>query len=95
MSKRFGKKKSELKVQGKMVASITGAKMFDDYKDACMRWANDLAERRGTNKFQICSVKPDEIKNFLERVAMTHRPDTVHHQYLGFRYPAAKKSVVY
>ncbi|ACV63252.1 hypothetical protein Dtox_2443 [Desulfofarcimen acetoxidans DSM 771] len=61
-----------------MDASVTGSKTFDDYKDVCMRWAKDLAERRGTSKFQICSVKPEEIKNFLDRIAMTHRPDTVH-----------------
>ena len=61
-----------------MLLSVTGAKTFDDYRNACMRWAEDLAERRGTTKFQICDVKPEEIHNFLERIKLTHRPDTVH-----------------
>lgn len=79
MSRRFGESKETIKNQGKMAESVAGAKTYDDYRAACMRWAEDLAERRGTKKFQICSVKPEEIKNFLERIALTHRPETVHH----------------
>lgn len=79
MSRRFGESKEKIKNQGKMAESVAGAKTYDDYRSACMRWAEDLAERRGTKKFQICSVKPEEIKNFLERIALTHRPETVHH----------------
>ncbi|WP_027365095.1 hypothetical protein [Desulfotruncus alcoholivorax] len=78
MSRRFGESKATIKNQGKMAKAMTGAKTYDDYRAACMRWAEDLAERRGSSKFQICSVKPEEIKNFLERIAMTHRPETVH-----------------
>lgn len=79
MSRRFCESKVKIKDQGKMAGAITGGKTYVDYRDACMRWAEDLAERRGTTKFKICSVKPEEIKNFLDRVAMTHRPETVHH----------------
>jgi len=78
MSRRFGESKERIKNQGKMAGAIAGGKTYVDYRAACMRWVEDLAERRGSSKFQICSVKPEEIKNFLERVAMTHRPETVH-----------------
>ncbi len=78
MSRRFGESKTKIKDQGKMAGAIAGGKTYVDYRAACMRWAEDLAERRGSSKFQICSVKPEEIKNFLERVVMTHRPETVH-----------------
>lgn len=78
LSRRFGESKAMIKNQGKMAKAMAGAKTYDDYRAACMRWAEDLAARRGGSKFQICSVKPEEIKNFLERVAMTHRPETVH-----------------
>jgi len=79
MSRRFGESKEAIKNQGKMAESVAGAKTYDDYRAACMRWAEELVERRGTKKFQICSVKPEEIKNFIERIALTHRPETVHH----------------
>jgi len=78
MSRRFGESKEKIKNQGKMAGAIAGGKTYVDYRNACMRWAEDLAAKRGSSKFQICSVKPEEIKNFLERVAMTHRPETVH-----------------
>ncbi len=78
MSRKFGQSKEKIKNQGNMAGSITSAKTYDDYRAACMRWAEDLAERRSNKKFQICSVKPEEVKNFLERVALTHRPETVH-----------------
>nr|WP_204617230.1 hypothetical protein [Desulforadius tongensis] len=78
MSRRFGESKVKIKNQGKLAGALVGAKTYDDYRAACMRWAEDLAERRGTNKFRICDVKPDEVRNFLERVALTHRPETVH-----------------
>lgn len=78
MSRRFGESKEKIKNQGKMAGAISGGKTYVDYRAACMRWAEDLAKKRGSSKFQICSVKPEEIKNFLERVAMTHRPETVH-----------------
>jgi integrase len=79
MSRKFGQSKEKIKNQGAMAGALTAAKTYDDYRAACMRWAEDLAERRGTKKFQICSVKSEEIKNFLERIALTHRPETVHH----------------
>ncbi len=78
MSRRFGESKVKIKNQGKMAGALVGAKTYDDYRAACMRWAEDLAERRGTNKFRICDVKADEVRNFLERVLLTHRPETVH-----------------
>jgi integrase len=78
MSRRFGESKTKIKEQGMMDESLTAAKTYDDYKAACMRWAEDLASRRGTNKFQICDVKPEEIRNFLQRLTLTHRPETVH-----------------
>lgn len=77
MSRRFGESKEKIRNQDKMAGSIAGGKTYVDYRGACMRWAEDLAARRGGNKFQIRSVKPEEIKNFLERVVMTHRPETV------------------
>lgn len=43
-----------------------------------MRFARDLAERRGTEKFQIVSITPKEVQNFLERVKIVYRPETVH-----------------
>jgi integrase len=78
MTRRFGESKVKIKDQGDMGGSIVGGKTFVDYRAACMRWAEDLAERRGGSKFQICSVKPEEIKNFLDRIALAHRPETVH-----------------
>ena len=78
MSRRFGESKTKLKEQGMMDESLAAAKTYDDYRAACMRWAEDLTSRRGTNKFQICDVKPEEIRNFLERLTLTHRPETVH-----------------
>lgn len=78
MSRRFGESKTKLKEQGMMDESLAAAKTYDDYRAACMRWAEDLVSQRGTNKFQICDVKPDEIRNFLERLTLTHRPETVH-----------------
>lgn len=68
-----------------MAGALVGAKTYDDYRSACMRWAEDLAERRGTNKFRICDVKTDEVRNFLERVALTHRPETVHQYIAGIK----------
>ena len=57
---------------------ITSATTFNVYRDACMRFAKDLAERRGTKKFQIVSITPKEVQNFLERVKIVYRPETAH-----------------
>lgn len=78
MSRKFGQSKVKIKDQGLLAESLPAAKTYDDYRAACMRWAEELTSRRGTSKFQICDVKPQEIHNFLERVALTHRPETVH-----------------
>ncbi|WP_333870965.1 hypothetical protein [Desulforamulus putei] len=78
MSRSFGQKKKELKKAGQLDAAITGAATYDIYRAACMRFAKDLAERRGTTKFQICSVTSEEVRNFLERIKQIRRPETVH-----------------
>ncbi|MCL0049669.1 hypothetical protein M1N04_01040 [Peptococcaceae bacterium] len=57
---------------------ITSAATFNIYRDACMRFAKDLAERRGTKKFQIVSITPKEVQNFLERIKIVYRPETAH-----------------
>ena len=75
---KFGKSKKVLKNQEVMAGAVVGGKTYSDYEAACMRWARDLAERRGTTRFQICDVKPEEIRNFLEWVKLTHRSETVH-----------------
>ena len=78
MSRSFGQKKNVLREAGQLEAAVPGSTTYDVYRGACMRFAEDLAERRGTSKFQICSVTPEEIKNFLERLNLTRRPETVH-----------------
>ena len=78
MSRSFGEKKSKMKDQGRMDSAITGIKTYTEYHDACMRFADDLTERRGTKKFQICSIKKEEVHNFLERIKLIRRPETVH-----------------
>ena len=57
---------------------ITSATTFSVYRDACMRFAKDLAERRGTKKFQIVSITSKEVQNFLERIKVVYRPETAH-----------------
>lgn len=78
MSRSFGQKKKILREAGQLEAAVPGATTYDLYRAACMRFAEDLAERRGTTKFQICSVTSEEVKNFLERIKLTRRPETVH-----------------
>lgn len=78
MSRSFGQKKKALREVGQLDAAIPGSMTYDIYRGACMRFAEDLAEKRGTNKFQICSITPEEVRNFLERLKLTRRPETVH-----------------
>ena len=78
MSRSFGEKKSNLRDQGKMGGAITGTKTYIEYHDSCMRFVNDLADKRGTRKFQICSIKKEEVNNFLERLKLIRRPETAH-----------------
>lgn len=78
MSRSFGQKKKALREVGQLEAAVPGSMTYDAYRGACMRFAEDLAERRGTNKFQICSITPEEVRNFLERLNLTRRPETVH-----------------
>lgn len=78
MSRSFGQKKKALREVGQLEASVPGSMTYDVYRGACMRFAEDLAERRGINKFQICSITPEEVQNFLERLNLTRRPETVH-----------------
>ena len=73
MCRNFGKSK-----KGSESHLISTGSTYSTYREACMRWAEDLAQRRGTKKFQITNVKPKEILNFLERVAIIYRPETVH-----------------
>lgn len=78
LGRRFGEKKKKLRKSGELESALTSCTTHDTYRKACMRFARDLAERRGSSKFQLCSIRKEEVHNFLERMKLARRPETVH-----------------
>ena len=53
MSRSFGQKKKALREVGQLDAAIPDSMTYDIYRGACMRFAEDLANKRGLSNFNM------------------------------------------